>query len=259
MDENYKKIVKKRYSTEAHEKKLSIKSTMPDLNTRRLEIQNLVKYLEDGENCLEVGCGNGAASIEISKIKNLNLLSIDENQEMINLAQQQSIEGVKGKIEFRNNDVLELNSTEEYDTVYSTRCIINLMLVEDQKKALENMAYAVKKNGKLLLLEAFSDGLSDLNDVREELGLEKIPPAYHNLHLEKEIVISHLEKKGMKLFTVDNFLSSYYFWSRGIYPSLVKANSLEPKKNSKIDSYFSYLPPIGNFSHIKILGFKKEN
>ena len=93
MSEDYKKIVNQRYNSEAEKRQLSLGSTMPDLNTRRLEIQNIVKYLKDGELCLEVGCGNGAASIEISKLQNLDLLSTDANNEMINLANQQKIGG----------------------------------------------------------------------------------------------------------------------------------------------------------------------
>ena len=49
---------------------------MTDKNIRELEISNIIKYLNDGDNCLELGCGNGAASIEIAKKRNLNQISI---------------------------------------------------------------------------------------------------------------------------------------------------------------------------------------
>jgi len=74
MENNdYKKIVNERYTEEAKKSQMSLTSTMPDLNTRRLEIQNIIKYINDNDFCLEVGCGNGAASVEISKIKKINL------------------------------------------------------------------------------------------------------------------------------------------------------------------------------------------
>ena len=56
----------------------------------------------------------------------------------------------------------------------------------------------------------------------------------------------------MKLVNEDCFLSSYYFWTRAISPALVKANNVGIKFNSKIDSYFKFLTPYGNFSHIKL-------
>ncbi len=260
MENNdYKKIVNERYTEEAKKSQMSLTSTMPDLNTRRLEIQNIIKYINDNDICLEVGCGNGAASVEISKIKKINLKSIDANKEMIELAKQQPLDLIKGKLEFFNQNILEINDKNLFDTVFSIRCIINLMDCNDQKQALTNIANSVKDDGKLILLEAFSDGLEELNQARNELGLESIPPAYHNLHLKKDQVINHLKTKDFELFIEDNFLSSFYFGTRVIYPAIAKANNLSLLKNSKFDNFFSYFPSYGNFSHIKILGFTKHN
>jgi len=260
MDQkDYKGIVTKRYLEEAQQKERSLKSTMPDLNTRRLEIENILKYLNDNESCLEIGCGNGAASVEISKLKNLDLVSTDTNEEMIKLAKKQPINEIRGKIQFLKLDVLNLDYKEAFDIVFSIRCIINLMLWDDQKTALQKIAKAVKRGGKLILLEAFSDGLEELNQARKEFKLNSIPPAYHNLHLNKDLVISHLQENELNLIKEDNFLSSYYFGSRVLYPAIAKANNVEMVKNSKIDKFFSYFVPIGNFSHIKILAFRKNN
>jgi len=259
MGKDYRDLVTKRYFEEAQQRELSLKSTMPDSNTRRLEIENILKYINENDSCIEIGCGNGAASIEISKIKTLDLTSIDDNEEMIKLAKKQPTNEIKGKIQFQRLNVLNLDFQETHDTIFSIRCIVNLMIWEDQKKALQKMAKAVKKGGKLILLEAFSDGLDELNQARKELGLENIPPAYHNLHLNKELVIPHLQENNMNLIKEDNFLSSYYFGSRILYPALAKANNVEIVKNSKIDKFFSYFAPIGNFSHIKILAFQKNN
>lgn len=259
MGKDYRDLVTKRYFEEAQQRELSLKSTMPDSNTRRLEIENILKYINENDSCLEIGCGNGAASIEISKIKTLDLTSIDDNEEMIKLAKKQPTNEIKGKIQFQRLNVLNLEFQVTHDTIFSIRCLVNLMIWEDQKKALQKMAKAVKKGGKLILLEAFSDGLDELNQARKELGLENIPPAYHNLHLNKELVIPHLQENNMYLIKEDNFLSSYYFGSRILYPALAKANNVEIVKNSKIDKFFSYFAPIGNFSHIKILAFQKNN
>jgi len=128
---------------------------------------------------------------------------------------------------------------------------------KDQQLALTNMANAVKPGGKLILLEAFSDGLDELNEARKEVSLEPLPPAYHNLHLKKELVNPLLEKNGLKFYEENNFLSSYYFGTRVIYPALAQANNKEIVKNSKFDIFFSQYPPIGNFAHIKILCFNK--
>ena len=168
---DYKEIVTRRYNEEAEKSKLSLTSTMPDQTTRHLEIQNIIKYLHDNQECLEIGCGNGAASIEISKFKKLDLMSIDANEEMIKLAKLQPTTEILGTINFKNVDILNLNETRLFDTIFSIRCIINLMEWKDQQLALTNMANAVKPGGKLILLEAFSDGLDELNEARKEVSL----------------------------------------------------------------------------------------
>lgn len=256
--DDYKTTVYEHYKKQAEIHGMSLSSTMPDQNIRRLEIENILKYLNDGETCLEVGCGNGAASIIISKTLSLNLLSIDFSNEMIQLADSQSKNGIKGNLNFQREDILNYTTDKFFDVVFTIRCIINLMRWEDQKIALENMAKCVKSGGKLILLEAFSDGNQELNEARKELGLESIPPAYHNLHLKKELVIEHLARNGLSYTGENNFLSSYYFFTRVFYPALAKANNVETSFNSKIDSFFSNFPPYGNFSHIKILSFIKS-
>jgi len=255
---DYTILVKEHYKKQARQHKTALTSTMLDHNNRRLEIQNLVALLKDGDRCLEVGCGNGAASIAISKAKKLNLLSFDFSQDLIKLAKSQPIKGIKGKIRFESGDVLNLKIKNRFDVVFTERCIINLLEWSDQKTALKNMATALKNGGKLILLEAFSDGLETLNQARQEVGLDTIPPAYHNLHLKKELVIPHLASCGLKLVEENNFLSTHYFGSRVLYPAIAKAANKKIVINSAFDNFFANLPPVGNYSHIKILVFKKS-
>lgn len=258
MSNDYRDIVHRHYADEAAKEQLSPACTMHDLNVRRMEIKCHLRYLQDGFDCLEVGCGNGAASEEICKAREINLLAVDVTKEMIALAKKRALEGIKGKLEFRKQDVLELDYPPKFDVVYTTRCIINLLDWNDQKKALSNMASAVKKNGGMMvLIEAFTDGLSELNQARSEFALEPIKAAYHNLHLDREKVIQHLSK-DMKFVKDDNFLSSYYFWTRIFYPALARANNVKLVKNSKFDSFFGQFTPVGNFAHIKALVFRKN-
>lgn len=255
---DYYKNVKKHYDQEAIKHKLTSHSTMPDKNVRILEIHNILKYLDEDSECLEVGCGNGWASVEISNLKKINLTSMEINNKMFKLALKQPKNKIEGKLRFIRKDILRYSKKDHYDIVFSIRCIINIMEWALQKKALQNMCTSVKSGGRLILLEAFSDGLENLNEARKELSLGSIKPASHNLHLNKKKVISQLEKCGLELVNEDNFLSSYYFWTRVIYPSIATSNNLQLFFNSKIDEFFSHFPPYGNFAHIKILVFHKK-
>jgi ubiquinone/menaquinone biosynthesis C-methylase UbiE len=257
-EQNYTLLVKEHYRKQALEHGSSLTSTMTDYNTRRLEIENLIALLNDGDMCLEVGCGNGASSIEISKSRNLNLMCIDFSSDLLEIAKKQAVDNILGKIKFEFGDVLDLSFNAVFDSIFTERCIINLMTWDDQRQALTNLSRALKSDGRLILLEAFSDGLEALNKARQEVGLDSIPPAYHNLHLKKELVLPHLESCGLNFVGENNFLSSHYFGSRVLYPALAKAANLTVVGNSAFDQFFANLPPIGNFSHIKILVFSKK-
>lgn len=254
---DYKILVKDHYRNEAKEHGLALSSTMSDLTTRRLEIINILPYLKKGDKCLEVGCGNGSGSIEISKAKKIDLTCIDFSHDLITLAQKQPVKGIKGKINFQEQDILKLNIKNKFDCVFTERCIINLLNWKDQKEALKNMVGALKKGGRLILLEAFKDGLDTLNKAREEIGLIANPPAYHNLLLEKVSLNEYLVGQGMKFVEENNFLSSYYFGSRILYPALARSAKKEIVYNSAFASFFASLTPYGNYAHIKILSFKK--
>ena len=181
----WKNLVNKHYNEQADQFKISTSSTMPDKNVRKLEIQNLLKYLNDEDRCLEVGCGNGGATCIISETKTLDILAVDANAKMIKLAKSQNISKAKGTVTFAKKDILDLKFKEEFDVTYTIRCVINLLDQKSQLLALTNLARSVKIGGKMILLEAFEDGLQELNQARNEVGLGNIPPAYHNLHLKK--------------------------------------------------------------------------
>jgi len=253
----YQKLVKEHYKKEAKENNLSLTSTMADVSTRRLEIENIISYLKNGKKVLEIGCGNGSASIEISKKVKLDLTATDFSQDMIALARKQPIKGVKGKIKFQEEDVLKLKYDKVFDVVFTERCIINLLTWEDQKKALSNMARALKKGGILILVEAFQDGLDELNYARKDVGLEPIGPAYHNFYLNKDSVIKHTKEQGLTFVEENNFLSTYFLGSRVLYPAIAKANKVPIQYNTSFAKFFSLLPSFGNYSQIKIVLFKK--
>ena len=52
-----------------------------------------------------------------------------------------------------------------------------------------------------------------------------------------------------------NFLSSYYFVSRVLYPAML--NGSEVVRNSEIAKFFSYLPPMGNYCPIQAFVLRK--
>ena len=106
-----------------------------------------------------------------------------------------------------------------FDIVFTQRCLINLISWKSQKTALNQIHRLLKKDGFLVLLEAFDDGLKELNQARHIIGLEKISPAWHNPGL--------LEKKS------------------------------QIKYNNKFVEFFSLMRPLGNYSPLQLTILKK--
>lgn len=254
---HYRRLVQGHYRREAKSEGEALTSTMRDQVTRRLEIDRLLHYLPDEAACLEVGCGNGAATLEIAGQRRLSITAIDASPALIALAKKRSRQGVPGAVTFTHADVLTFAPAARFDVVYTERCIINLMHSADQKRALQAMARLLKPGGRMLLLEAFEEGNTLLNQARADIGLEPIPPAYHNLHLQQKRVVAWMRAAKLRLVVDDNFLSSYYFGSRVLYPALARLGRRDCYYNNAFSAWFALLPPLGNYSHIKLLVFEK--
>jgi hypothetical protein len=109
------------------------------------------------------------------------------------------------------------------------------------------------------MLESFTDGFDNLNKARNELGLDNIPVAHHNLYFNKELFTEFLQPLFSILSGTDlgsdstallpNFLSSHYFSARVLHPLLTKG---DPNlKNTEFVKFFSFLPPSGNYGPIQ--------
>ena len=259
---NPRKILE-HYTNQAKLYKASPKSTMKDLFIRGLEVskltETLTKLYNKNAKVLEVGCGNGYTISKLSKKLECNFVGIDSNQQMIQLASKRKLK----KIIFRKQSILEPKfRSGMFDIVFTQRCLINLISWKSQKTALNQIHRLLKKDGFLVLLEAFDDGLKELNQARHIIGLEKISPAWHNLYINKTKLHGFIQKKfvngdsKIKKLTYDNFLSSYYFGSRVLYPSLLEKKS-QIKYNNKFVEFFSLMKPLGNYSPLQLTILKK--
>jgi len=252
------KEIKQYYKEQAEKFGADGRSTISDMNTKNLEIDALLKYIKENKKVLEVGCGNGYTAKIIIQKRKINLVATDFSEDLIKIAKKQPLGGAKGKVVFDIGDALSLNFPKEsFDIVFTERCLINLITWENQKKAFSEIHRVLKAGGIFIMLEAFADGLENTNEAREEFGLAAIPQSPHNLFFEKEKVFKFTRDK-FNFLKEDNFLSTYYFGSRVLYPALLKSTAgKEPAYNSKFKDFFAEMPPYGDYSSIKIMVFKK--
>lgn len=109
---------------------------------QRLVRKEAIKLFPKTKNNLDLGCGNGDFTNEISKLfPSSNFSGIDFSKDSINLAKTNY-----PNLNFKTNSLLDFN--KKFDTIFCINTLHHLKL-EDQSKALEN----ISKNTNNLILE----------------------------------------------------------------------------------------------------------
>ena len=253
--------IREHYKKEARKFGDSKQSTMRDNNIRDMEIEQIIKYITvlnrgcNNPKVLEIGCGNGYTAEQIIKNLDINLECIDTCEDFIKTAKKRNI-----NVKFNRGDILNLTNYKDnsFDIVFTERCLINLPSWNKQKQALNEIHRVLKTGRFYLMIECFTDGLQNLNDARKSVGLDPIKQPFHNLFFDKG-KFSKFMKGRFTEFTLPyyydkNFLSSYYFGSRVLYPALSK----KIVYNNKFVEFFRFIQPYGNYSHLQLHLFKKR-
>lgn len=253
-----KEAVLNYWNEQAKKYKHSPLLSMRDLIAVELEIKEILKYLEDGKEVLNIGCGNGYKDFEYAKACAIKLKGIDFSEDMIRMANERkgSITGLKGEVEFERADVLNPKKTKKYDVAITNRCLINLENYEDQKNAIDNIFEILKDDGLFLMMECTQEALDNINNIRLKFGLEKLNlPPWHNVYMKEEDVLSYINKKFRNV-EINNFNSTYYLLSRTINALGVPAGN-EIDYDSDINKYAAKLPPLGDYSPCKLFVIRK--
>jgi ubiquinone/menaquinone biosynthesis C-methylase UbiE len=247
----------------------SPRSTMEDDFVREKEVEWILTYrnllslkVRRPLHILDVGCGNGYTLAKLcGSAASDHVTGLDFSEELLNITRERNLPNctlVKG-------DVRHLQFEDgTFDYVYSERCLINLLDPQEQIMAIGEIARVLTIGGDYLMIECFTDGLVNNNKARADCGLAPIPEAHHNRYFEKENVFSavcnifelvNVRELGDDVTLHSNFLSSYYFTARVLYPSLLHGS--EVVRNSEVAKFFSFLPPMGNYSPIQAFVFRK--
>ena len=265
-------LIREHYREQAEKHGDSLLSTIKEQVVRDKELAHIIAFIRSVSHrrperefrVLDVGCGNGCTLQRLTEcFEELCFDGLEITPELLQIAESRNLERCRlcaGDI--RNAPYDDCS----FDVIFTERCLINILDQKEQIKALHEIARMLKPTGFFLMIECFNDGLENNNRARREMGLEDLKPAYHNVYFEKEVLIPSTKDflvpvrpaevdpvSGQMLFP-DNFLSSHYFVARVIHPLLTKGEWIY---NSEFVSFFSFLPPIGNYAPLQSLIFKK--
>jgi ubiquinone/menaquinone biosynthesis C-methylase UbiE len=241
---------------------LGVKAGTNDVNLKMLEIAEIKKFVKDGMDILEIGCGNGITAIEIAQEFNVSIKAVDYAAEMIEDAKanlKKLPAGSKAKVHFDVTDVNDIHKIAgHFDLIYCERVLINLDSWEEQKQALIKVSQLLKPGGIFCMCENSTDGLNVINSFRSKIDLDPIDAPWHNKYFNESDIAEFSALGYLSLIEVNSFTSTYYFLSRVINAWLAKQNSEEPDYGAPINKLAFQLPSIGDFGQTKIWAWKKE-
>lgn len=238
-------------------------ATMPDQFLKNLEIENIERFLKDGMSVADIGCGNGYSTFHYANKRNIVIRGVDYSESMILNAEKvlfASDGEIQKRVTFQVGDVRSTGlSDASFDAVITDRCLINLTSREDQMKAIQEVHRILIPGGLYLMCEDTEQGLGNLNNLREYMGLEVIDVRWHNLYLDESHILSSAKELFEQLQIV-NFSSFYYVASRIINAKIAQEQGAEPKYDSDINrvaAMCSSLGGFGDFGPLKLFVFKK--
>lgn len=189
----------------------NIQATTRSAGIKKLEIQAIIDaikkyYSQPPQLILEAGCGNGANCIALNQYFGSTLHGFDYIKKMVESAKEQD---KTGSIYFTSGDVTDLESVdgllEQYDLVFTCRCLINLPEKEQKEKAIVELASKVSKGGYLFLLENFTDSFELQNKYRNTLNMQDREVAEFNVFFEEQWLVDTLQKNGLLIAETVHF------------------------------------------------------
>ncbi len=267
MNRGYDRQIEEHYKGVAKEQGLLSTSTMADEIIRNLETDAIVQFLRAAlKDCptqaivMDVGCGNGYTLEKLSKqFPNCQFIGVEKSNDLRALASSRFSKSERVKIV--EGDIRQENFSKgiQADVLICQRVIINILSLEDQKQALQNILNVLKPKAHLIFIECFEEALEKLNVARSEFGLEPLPPAHHNMYLPSDFfsvaglraLDSHHELPPA------NFLSTHYYITRVLHPYFNQGKPF--KHNSEFVKFLSgaLKPGVGDYAPLKACIFRK--
>jgi SAM-dependent methyltransferase len=272
------KEIDRHYAKQAQIYSSSWASTMVEREIREKEIEALSKIIVslkskkselDSFRILEIGCGNGYVAARLkAEFQGITIDAFDANSELIEIARKRNLdETTFGIGNFEDIDNLGIKLTK-YDFIFSVRCIINIENDANRLNSISKIIDYLKPDGHLALLEGFTTGQENYNNLRVAFGYQSIPPAWHNYYLDLNKVCDKLNSKVkyvsqevcLREFNLEiHHLSTHYLAMRVLLPALKNDGDFyKENRNDNLGLSLSRsLPKTSNFSPLQVHVWKK--
>jgi SAM-dependent methyltransferase len=225
------------------------KINIADTVQRDHELQFIYGPLNKTTRIVEIGCGNGYVTQQLRE----RVAHVDAFDFAKNMVERARATYGETNNRFFHDSILEPKLVgSEYDAALCVRVLINLRDVDEQKRAVRNIAGMLRRGGRLVLVEGFRDGFDAINAARREIGLALANPAPINFYCYvRELIPTILE-----YFVIERtwHTGMFDFLTRVVYPQLVGADKAVEAADfhSKIEPIVraNTLPDLGHFARL---------
>jgi SAM-dependent methyltransferase len=212
----------------------------PNMAQRQLELAAIEPYLTADMDVLEVGCGNGHTTSWLRERVG-SVFAIDRSEAM--LARARSTYGETNNV-FHYGDIRYRGVRREggWDAIVCIRVLINLADLDEQRQALESLAFRLNPGGMLILVEGFADGFAALDLLRTLIELPPLEPSPINFYS----TLADLRPEIERLFTVERT------FHLGAFDYLTRVAGIGPDSAAELSQawnpdYFEHLSRIRGF------------
>jgi ubiquinone/menaquinone biosynthesis C-methylase UbiE len=207
-------------------------ATSRDYNMRELEIAAISRQLESRPpgRLLDLGCGNGYTLLSLARrFAGWTFTGVDFADSLIigALALQAGESTPLSSLDFVHADAIAFLKglpDASLDYVLTERFLQNLPGAASQMAAVADIYRVLAPGGCLLMCEGSEQGFEGLNDLREAVGLPRIPATSREnvtaVRFDDAEVEEHLARLGFELAAKEGF-STYFMIARVLHPLLV--------------------------------------
>ncbi len=227
-------FVKEYWENSAKKYKESYCASWGDRFCINLETKLIREYLKDGFAVLDIGCSNGHATLEqAQKVALEKIVGIDYSEAMIEQARcsKKEAKDLMCEVEFSCGDVRDIPFADEsFDIAYTTRVLINLSNWTEQKRAINECLRVVKRDGLVILSEAFWEPLMLLNSMRQLVNLKPLVEHDFNRYLKERALEEFLVQHHIEFQKIE-FSAVYYLGSRFLRELITDFSNYEGYEN----------------------------
>jgi SAM-dependent methyltransferase len=237
----------------------SAQSTTQDFYLREIEFEAISERLNrySPARVADIGCGDGRTTGRLANNHpRTSFAGFDYSLSMVENARQVNNSAALSNVTFDQLDICD-GLKDQFNLIYTTRCLINLPTWDFQKIALSNIHNGLVRNGVYLMVENFVEGQFNFNQVRKEFGLPEISIREHNFFFERQRLLDYI-KNAFEIEEEVNISSAYYLVSRVIYSKICAETSTVPNYFDDHHRFAAGLPFCGEFGPVRLLCLRKR-